>query len=168
MAFWNQSVPDFSNAKAAPMPWEMQEPEAALLLTGGENVSLFLLGVSVFFVLVIATLERAGVRRVEDLPLHNFAYKALAILSVPLVLVTEIGLFAVVGWAAYAIGWIKVLVVCLGVVFLGGMAWGVALHFLRRSSVFGYVVQAGASLILVMRFLSAAFLAVVVYRLIAM
>lgn len=168
MAYWNQSEPDLSNVKAAPSPWEMGESETTLLLAGGDNVSLLLLGGSIFLVLVVATLEKAGVRKVEDLPLHNFAYKAVAILSVPLVLMTEIGLFVVVGWAAFAIGWLKVLLVCLGVVFLGGMAWGMAMHFLRRSFLFEYVVKAGASLIFGMRFLSSVFLAVVVYRLIAM
>lgn len=168
MGYLTQSEPDFSNMTAAPMPSEMEVSETTLLLGGGDALSLVLLGVSIFFVLAIATLERAGVRKVEDLPLHNSAYKAIAILSVPLVLITEIGLFAVVGWAAYAIGWVKVLVACLGVVFLGGMFWGVVLHFLRRSTLFECIVQAGPSLILLMRFLSSACLVVMVYRLISM
>lgn len=167
MGYLSQSEPDFSNLVAAPMPWEMNETEVSMLLAGGENASLLLLGVSILCVAVISTLEKAGVRKIEDLPLHNLAFKVLAIFSIPLVLITEVGMIAVAVWAVFVLNWLKVLAVIVGTIFIGGMAWGGVLYALRRSSHFECVARAGAPLILALRCLASFCLGVLAYRLVS-
>ena len=108
-----------------------------------------------------ASLEKAGIGRAESLGNTPGAFVVM-LTSIPLNLLTNLGLIATVIWSFFALDWLPTLGVVL-IAFVGfSLVWGAVLARIRRSDVWDSLVKIGVPLVFVLKVIAAAFVVLLV------
>jgi hypothetical protein len=108
-----------------------------------------------------ASLEKAGVGRAESLSNSPGAF-VLMLITIPLNLLTNLGLIAIVIWSLFALDWLPSLLVAF-TSFVGfSLAWGGLLARLRRSAEWASLVRVGIPLVFVLKLVTAISVALLV------
>jgi hypothetical protein len=114
-------------------------------------VALF---VAIVLGVVCASLEKAGVGRAETLRNSPGAFVVMLV-SIPLNLLTNLGLIAIVVWSFFALRWLPTLGVVL-VAFVGfSLLWGAYIARLRRSDSWESLLRIGIPLVFVLKSVAA-------------
>lgn len=109
-----------------------------------------ILGLALALGVTQATLDKAGVGRVEFLP-NGRALIVLGAISIPLNLLSNIGLILIAVWSLFALRLIPTLIT-VAVGFVGwSLAWGFILTTLRRSETWDAVLSVGIPLMLILK-----------------
>lgn len=118
------------------------------------NDSLILLFTAISASIIQASLDKAGVGRVEDSS-PTAGSIALMLVSIPLTFLSNLGAIAIVVWSFFVLPWLPTLItVAAG--FIGfSLACGAGIAAFRRSSIWYSICSFGIPLVLVSRLVSA-------------
>jgi hypothetical protein len=110
--------------------------------------------VALVFGVMQATLDRVGVGRTEWLR-DSLGSLILNLVSIPLNLLSNIGLIAICVWSFFVLNWLPTAgIVATGIV-VWGWTWGSFLARFRRSESWDSVLEIGISLLLFLKIVTA-------------
>lgn len=124
-----------------------------------------ILGSGWVFGIMQASLERSGVGRVEHLP-NGIMLLVLGTLSIPLTLLSNIGLIGVSLWALFILKMVPTIITFL-LSFVGwGLIWGSILAITRRSVFWEYLLSVGIPLLMLLKTITASIVIYLGYTLV--
>jgi hypothetical protein len=97
-----------------------------------------------------SSLDRRGIGRVEE-TINSTANNALIMLSIPITLLSNIGLIVITIWTFFVLPWIPSLGVITGAWIGFSLIWGNFLSILRRSESWEYLMKNGIPLVFSLR-----------------
>ena len=101
-----------------------------------------------------ASLDKAGVGRVEAAPPSALS-NLLVVLSIPITLLSNLGLIVITIWSFFVLPWLPTLSVVAAAFFGFSLVWGAVVATLRRSESWYFVVSVGVPLVLFLRLICA-------------
>ena len=114
-----------------------------------------ILSIAIICGVMQASLDRAGVGQVEALPPSPLS-NILVALSIPITLLSNIGLIIVCIWSAIAIKQhIQAVAVIVGVFVVYSLIWGAIVASLRRAGGWENILSIGVGLVFVLRLVTA-------------
>jgi hypothetical protein len=119
------------------------------------NSVFIVLFVSIAASVVQASLDKAGVGRLEDSRPTTWS-AALMLISLPMAFLSNIGAIVIVAWSFFVLPWLPTLIT-VAAAFVGfSLLWGASLAALRRSFLWYSICSSGIPLVLGLRFISSA------------
>ena len=119
------------------------------------SMLLAALSIAIATAVMQSSLDRAGVGRVEETA-TSAGSNALVLLSIPLTLLSNLGVIAIVIWSFFVLPWLTTLGV-VAAAFIGfSLVWGLFLARLRRGEKWLAVCAAGIPLVFSLRLICAA------------
>lgn len=116
------------------------------------NITYAALFIAIATAVVQSSLDKAGVGRVESTAASN----VLVMLSVPITLLTNLGIITITIWSFFVLPWLPTLGV-VATAFVGfSLVWGMFLATLRRGENWLSVVSVGIPLVFALRLVCAA------------
>lgn len=114
------------------------------------NITYIVLFLAITTGVMQATLDKGGVGRVENLSPSNLAI-VLTLLSIPLALLSNLGLIVTMIWSLFALSWLATLGIIATSLIGFSLIWGSFLGSIRRSQSWGTLCTLGIPLVFLLR-----------------